>query len=124
MCNRSFSRLDALNRHRKTEGGSACLKTSTSSPSSSPATKKSDITPLFIPSMTTQWQVLPSPSTMLSNIHSSPQAPPTTISHSPPLLPSLVLPLQQEFSNDKSEGLVDNLRQRIHDLEIEVSLQV
>ncbi|CAO3650746.1 unnamed protein product [Mucor hiemalis] len=113
ICKRSFSRLDALNRHRKTEGGSACLKGS--SPSS-PKRQPTDISPLFIPSMTSQWQVLPSPSAMLTKPSSSLSLPSntTTHHHSPPLLPSLILPLHEQQGE-----IVENLRQRIHDLEIE-----
>jgi hypothetical protein len=103
VCKRSFSRLDALNRHRKTEGGSACHKKSLSSSSSA-------ITPLFIPTMTSQWQstITTTTTTTKPNNNTS------SSSASPPTLPSLILPLDQD-------ELVDNLRQRIHDLEIEVN---
>lgn len=103
VCKRSFSRLDALNRHRKTEGGSACLKTS--------PIKKDSVPPLFIPSMTSQWQVN-SPSFH----HSKPNTSSASSPYSPPLLPSLIS-LNSAPPNDE---LVEDLRSKIHDLEIEV----
>ncbi|GAA5802133.1 hypothetical protein EDC94DRAFT_609616 [Helicostylum pulchrum] len=113
VCKRSFSRLDALNRHRKTEGGSACLKTSSSSTSPSmPVKKQESIPPLFIPSMTSQWQVnatLPSFITKPNPYANSPPPP-------PPSLPSLILPLN---NNSSTNELVEDLRLKIHDLEIE-----
>lgn len=71
--------------------------------------------------MTSQWQVLPSPSAMLAKPSSSLSLPSntTTHHHSPPLLPSLILPLHEQQGE-----IVENLRQRIHDLEIEVRVYV
>lgn len=108
VCKRSFSRLDALNRHRKTEGGSACLKTS-------PVVKKDPL--LYhhtIPSMTSQWQVSPlQPPLPLPVSHTKPTILNSASPYSPPLLPSLI----QLAPND---DLVEDLRSKIHDLEIEV----
>ncbi|KAI8343831.1 hypothetical protein BD560DRAFT_338995 [Blakeslea trispora] len=134
-CKRSFSRLDALNRHKKTEGGSACLRSTKS---------KNTIATVSMPSMTTQWQVqpkaLPNPffsSSSSSNLSSSSSSPPTlpapilstSSSSSPPLaplqpqpsmatsLPPFIIP----FSNSTpDQDEIDVLKQRIHDLEVEV----
>ena len=55
--------------------------------------------------MTSQWQVLPSPSTLLAK------------PSSPLLLPSIII---NEENNAMDGMMVENLKQRIHDLEIEV----
>ncbi|GAA5812471.1 hypothetical protein MFLAVUS_005927 [Mucor flavus] len=108
VCQRSFSRLDALNRHRKTEGGSACLKTSSSTSPSMPVKKQDIIPPLFIPSMTSQWQVNATLPSFITK--------PNPYANSPPSLPSLILPLN---NNPSTNELVEDLRLQIHDLEIE-----
>ncbi|KAI9342981.1 hypothetical protein BD770DRAFT_414514 [Pilaira anomala] len=112
VCQRSFSRLDALNRHRKTEGGSACLKTSISTSPSMSIKKQDPIPPLFIPSMTSQWQVNPT----LPSLITKPNPTASSYPNSSPSLPSLILPLN---NNPSTNDLVEDLRLKIHDLEIE-----
>ncbi|KAI8990118.1 hypothetical protein BDB01DRAFT_495091 [Pilobolus umbonatus] len=120
VCNRSFSRSDALHRHKKTESNyPPCLKLS------SPATKPSDIPPLVIPPMTSQWQVSTNePPPVFPRLSSYNQPKPisassspssSTIKHdirSPQQLP-FILPLNENTDE------IERLKQKIYDLEIE-----
>ncbi|KAI8638731.1 hypothetical protein BD408DRAFT_351338 [Parasitella parasitica] len=127
VCQRSFSRLDALNRHRKTEGGSACLKSSNSSNLAYSPTKATTLSPRLPPALvacsaTPQWQLNNNSKTLPSPFLSKP----TTASPSNNnnmTSPTTPLPFILPFNN--ASGSIDDiemdkLKQRIHDLEIEV----
>lgn len=92
-CLRSFSRLDALNRHRKTE--TACLKSN-------------QLKPIVFPSS------LPNPGTFLLE--------PTTQPTSSASLPTNTIKLPSLVIHENIDE-IERLKQRIHDLEIEVCIQ-
>lgn len=122
ICQRSFSRLDALNRHRKTEGGSACLKSSNSNNVSHSPTKRMTISPCLPPTLSTcsssttsQWQL--NSKTLPSPFLSKPTNNNTAITSPTTPLP-FILPFNNNALVDDDE--MDKLKQRIHDLEIEV----
>lgn len=165
-CSRTFARLDALNRHCKTENGSACAlvmlqqtkhKTAYKNKSlkgSRPIFPQPTVPHLYLKPEKSTPSLLPSPDIILSNSHLappslytsqttvlpiSPSSPPSF--HSPrPILPPLshssnetVDKLQREIEELKkdydylklrSQKEINNLKSRIHDIEVEVSFNL